>query len=103
MVVLYCYVKLCSNNELAMIFYRKMKPYDIAAGLALCRTAGWNQLARDWKIFLQLNPNGCRVAIIKDKVVGTVATIHYQNFFSWIGMVLVDPGYQGQGIGVQLL
>ena len=80
-----------------------MKPYDIAAGLSLCRAAGWNQLARDWEIFLDLSPNDCRVAIRKDKVVGTVATIRYQNFFSWIGMVLVDPACQKQGIGMQLL
>jgi hypothetical protein len=35
--------------------------------------------------------------------VGTVTTIRYQNFFSWIGMVLVDPAYKRQGIGKQLL
>src|SRR5687767_4154004 len=50
-----------------------------------------------------LSPNDCRVATINDKVVGTVATIRYQNFFSWIGMVLVDPACQKQGIGMQLL
>ena len=80
-----------------------MKPYDIPAALALCRAAGWNQLARDWKIFLHLSPNDCRVATREDKVVGTVTTIRYQNFFSWIGMVLVDPHYHRQGIGMQLL
>jgi len=86
-----------------MITYRTMKPYDIAAGLSLCRAAGWNQLARDWEIFLHLSPNNCLVATITDKVVGTVATIRYQNSFSWIGMVLVDPDCQRQGIGLQLL
>ena len=86
-----------------MIIYRTMKPYDIAAGLALCRAAGWNQLARDWEIFLHLSPNDCRVATREDKVVGTVTMIRYQNFFSWIGMVLVDPECQRQGIGMQLM
>jgi GNAT superfamily N-acetyltransferase len=86
-----------------MITYRTMKPYDIAAGLSLSRAAGWNQLSRDWEIFLHLGPNDCRVATIKDKVIGTVTTIRYQNFFSWIGMVLVDPDCQRQGIGMQLL
>jgi len=86
-----------------MIIFRTMKPDDIAAGLSLCRAAGWNQLARDWEIFLHLSPNDCRVATRKDKVVGTVATIRYQNFFSWIGMVLVDPASQRHGIGMQLL
>lgn len=86
-----------------MIVYRTMHPRDIAAGLLLCRAAGWNQVARDWEIFLHLSPNNCFVATKDEKVVGTVTTILYQKFFSWIGMVLVDPAYQRQGIGMQLL
>jgi len=80
-----------------------MRKDDIERGLSLCRSAGWNQLARDWEIFLQQGPDGCRVAEINEKVLGTVTTMRYQHFFSWIGMVLVDPAYQRQGIGMQLL
>lgn len=87
-----------------MISYRKMTREDIPAGLALCRSAGWNQLDNDWNIFLTLNPHGSRVAINEDgKVVGTVATVDYEGRFSWIGMVLVDPEMKKQGIGTQLL
>jgi len=86
-----------------MIEYRTMVHGDIEAGLSLCRLAGWNQLARDWEVFLKLSPDGCRVAVSGSKVVGTVTTINYENKFSWIGMVLVDPNYQRQGIGIQLL
>ena len=86
-----------------MIAYRNMELSDIDAGLSLCRAAKWNQLARDWEIFLHLSPDGCRVATSAGKVIGTVTTIRYQHFFSWIGMVLVDPGYRRQGIGIQLL
>jgi GNAT superfamily N-acetyltransferase len=86
-----------------MIMYRTMKPEDIGAGLSLCRAAQWNQLARDWEIFLHLSPNECRVAATPEKVIGTVTTVRYQHFFSWIGMVLVDPAYRGQGIGMKLL
>jgi hypothetical protein len=52
-----------------MIEYRKMTVDDIEAGLALCRSAGWNQLSNDWKIFLELDPDGNRVAIDSNKVV----------------------------------
>ena len=77
---------------------------DVPAGLALCRSAGWNQLDNDWNIFLTLNPHGSCVAINEDgKVVGTVATVDYESRFSWIGMVLVDPEKKKQGIGTQLL
>jgi ribosomal protein S18 acetylase RimI-like enzyme len=87
-----------------MIAYRPMKPGDIPAGLSLCRAYGWNQLARDWELFLQLNPGGCCVGVDQEgKVVGTVTTLRYENHFSWIGMVLVDPARQRQGIGGHLL
>jgi GNAT superfamily N-acetyltransferase len=86
-----------------MIAYRTMELSDIEAGLSLCRAAKWNQLANDWKLFLRLNSDGCRVATTEDRVIGTVTTIRYQHYFSWIGMVLVDPDYRRQGIGKQLL
>jgi GNAT superfamily N-acetyltransferase len=77
---------------------------DIPAGLSLCRSAGWNQTRRDWELFLQLSPRECRVAVDDHgEVVGTVATVRYDDHFSWIGMVLVDPSMQRQGIGIQLL
>lgn len=86
-----------------MILYRNMKLHDIDEGLSLCRKIGWNQLAPEWEIFLRLSPNNCRVATKDSKVAGTVTSIRYQEFFSWIGMVLVDPAYRRQGIGMQLL
>jgi GNAT superfamily N-acetyltransferase len=87
-----------------MILYRPMVAGDIPAGLSLCRAAGWNQTVRDWGLFLSLSPDGCRVAVDDDgQVVGTVATVRYEDHFSWIGMVLVDPSRQRQGIGIQLL
>jgi GNAT superfamily N-acetyltransferase len=87
-----------------MTVYRTMTPEDIPAGLHLCRLAGWNQLARDWQLFLQTNRKGCSVALDDaGKVIGTVATIPYQGHFTWIGMVLVDPSKQRQGIGTELL
>jgi GNAT superfamily N-acetyltransferase len=87
-----------------MITFRTMIPADIPAGLSLCRHAGWNQLARDWELFLKLNPKGCRVALdIAGNVIGTVTTLPYQHHFTWVGMVLVDPDHRREGIGTQLL
>lgn len=77
---------------------------DIPAGLSLCRTAGWNQTVEDWQLFLKLSPKGCCVAVDEQgQVRGTVATVRYEDHFSWIGMVLVHPAMQRQGIGIQLL
>ena len=86
------------------MMFRKMEWSDIPAGLSLCRSAGWNQLSRDWEIFLTLNPQGNKVCVNGDgKVVGSVATIRYGQDLAWIGMVLVDPIHRQQGIGRRLL
>lgn len=87
-----------------MITFRTMTAEDIPSGLSFCRLAGWNQLARDWKLFLRMNPDGCLVALDENKdVVGTVATLPYQNKFAWIGMVLVHPSRRREGVGTALL
>jgi GNAT superfamily N-acetyltransferase len=81
-----------------------MRRDDIAAGLRLCRASHWNQLARDWELFLTLSPEGCRVAVDNaGAVIGSVATIRYGRAFSWVAMVLVDPAHRGAGIGTALL
>jgi GNAT superfamily N-acetyltransferase len=86
-----------------MIAFREMSGSDVEAGLSLCRAAKWNQLARDWQLFLQLNPKGGRVALWDEEVIGTVTTLRYQQSFSWISMVLVSPEHRRKGIGIQLL
>ncbi len=81
-----------------------MTAEDIPAGLSFCRDAGWNQLARDWRLFLQISSEGCLVALDENKnVIGTVATLPYQSKFTWIGMVLVHPSRRREGIGTTLL
>jgi ribosomal protein S18 acetylase RimI-like enzyme len=87
-----------------MITYRPMTTNDIPAGLSLCRAAGWNQTEADWELFLKISPGACIVGVDEnEKVIGTVTTVRYHHYFSWIGMVLVDPGKKRQGIGTALL
>ena len=82
---------------------RDMTPNDIEAGLRLCRASRWNQLESDWSLFLKLSPAGCRVAEKNGTVVGTVATLRYQDRFSWLSMVLVSPEERRTGVGTRLL
>lgn len=82
--------------------FRPMTADDVAAGLALCEIAGWNQRERDWRLFLDRNPSGSCVAVHDGRVVGTAATLDYGPF-AWISMVLVDPAVRGKGLGTALL
>jgi GNAT superfamily N-acetyltransferase len=91
------------NESSSRVLIRDMRPQDIPAGLRLCRASRWNQLEDDWSLFLKLSPAGCRVAEKDGHVIGTVATLPYQERFSWVSMVLVDPAERRAGIGTWLL
>ncbi len=90
------------QTETALRF-RAMRSADIEAGLRLCRVSGWNQTRRDWEQFLNLSPHGCRVAVKDGQVIGTVATVNYENRFGWVAMVLVEPALRGNGVGALLM
>ncbi len=81
---------------------REMTLADIAGGLRLSGSSGWNQLESDWRVFLERSPRGCRVTEEHGQILGTMATLRYENKFAWISMMLVDPSLRGQGIGTQL-
>lgn len=85
------------------IHLRPMSRADVDDGLRLCRASRWNQIARDWVQFLELDPDGARVACRGDRVVGSVATVRYRPDLAWVAMVLVEPGERGRGVGRALL
>src|SRR6476620_1815601 len=75
---------------------------DIEAGMKLSNAEGWNQTEKDWELLLA-NYNICLVAEYDNKVIGTTTAINYSNSIAWIGMVLVDKEFRGQGISKSLL
>jgi GNAT superfamily N-acetyltransferase len=76
---------------------------DIPEAMRLKDLAGWNQTAADWERFLSAGQEGCFVAEREGRVIGTSTTIVYEGRFAWIGMVLVEEQFRGQGIGTALL
>jgi GNAT superfamily N-acetyltransferase len=82
---------------------RTMTFEDIPEAMRLKDAAGWNQTTTDWARFLSASPEGCFVAEHHGDVIGTSATIIYEGRLAWIGMVIVDKQYRGQGIGIALL
>ncbi len=87
----------------AGLVIRPMLPEDLPFAHQLSRSTGWNQTAADWARFLSMEPEGCFVAEWDGTLAGTVTTTAYESSVGWIGMLLVVPVFQGQGIGKALL
>lgn len=84
------------------IAIRPLGADDIDAGMRLCALAGWNQLPDDWRMFIELQPDGCFAAVRQGRVIGTATVLAFPGC-AWIGMVLVDPGLRRMGIGTGLM
>jgi GNAT superfamily N-acetyltransferase len=69
---------------------------------ALVREAGWNQVAADWRIFLELG-QAYAVRTSAGRVIATAATLPYGGRFAWISMVLVAGEYRRRGLASRLM
>lgn len=89
--------------EKTAFIVRQMEAGDIAGGMKLSGAEGWNQTEKDWKLFIENPSNVCMLAEHDKKIIGTTTAINYSNQVAWIGMVLVDKEYRGQGVSKSLL
>lgn len=82
---------------------RSMTPGDLGQALALSTAEGWNQTEKDWRLLLENPGNICIVAEKEGSIIGTATALNHSNQVAWIGMVLVDKGFRGQGVGKLLM
>ncbi len=85
------------------LLVRQMVSEDIDSAMQLKDAELWNQTESDWRYFLESNPELCLVASLKNKVIGTVTAISYDNRKAWIGMMLVSSDQRRKGVGLKLL
>src|SRR5690625_4020029 len=90
-------------NDDSSIKLRPMQRSDIPFAMRLKEAAGWNQLPEDWDFLIRNGSDGNMVAMLEGQPAGTVTTLTYGDRFSWIGMVMVDPGMRRRGVGTHLL
>jgi GNAT superfamily N-acetyltransferase len=79
--------------------FRDMTEADLEQGLALSRSAGWNQTLEDWRLLLSLGPGLFRVARRGSEVVASGGAVCYGGALAWICMILVAPAERGRGLG----
>jgi GNAT superfamily N-acetyltransferase len=73
---------------------------DLGDAEALVAEAGWNQVAADWRMFLDFGT----VYAVRDgvRVIATAATLPYGRC-AWISMVLVAMAHRRRGLATRLL
>ncbi len=85
---------------LIVLTIRQLVPSDVAFAMRMVEIAGWNQVSSDWERLMRVGPGGCFLAEWLGEPAGTATATQYGLDCAWIGMVLVDPGYQRRGIGM---
>jgi len=82
---------------------RPLRFADLAAAIELSAAAGWNQTEDDWRMLLELAPQGCFGIDSDGKLVATTTLLPYGQQLAWIGMVLTQPSYRHRGFARTLL
>src|SRR5258708_36378746 len=81
--------------------YRKLIRADVGAANRLSLEVGWPHRLQDWEFVQRLGAG--HVALEAGAVVGTILTWKHDRRHASLGMVIVDPRYQGRGIGKRLM
>ncbi len=82
---------------------RKLTVADVPAAMALSTEAGWNQTADDWRMLIELSPQGCLAMEVDGEIASTATLTCYGSRLAWVGMVLTRIKHRGQGYAMRLL
>lgn len=83
------------------VVLRPMTADDIDAATELSREQQWPHREEDWALFLRLGEG--IVAEFDGLLAGTVMAWRFGADYATIGMVIVSPAMQGQGLGRRLM
>lgn len=90
-------------GDLAGATLRLMNGSDISAAAQLSAEAGWNQTDEDWRMLIDLAPEGCLAMEFDGELAATTTLFCYGRRLAWIGMVLTKLHYRGRGLARSLL
>jgi GNAT superfamily N-acetyltransferase len=82
---------------------RRLVASDIPAAIGLSEEAGWNQTSEDWRMLIELAPQGCLAIEADGQLAATTTLLCYGRRLAWIGMVLTRVSKRGQGFARRLL
>ena len=70
----------------------------VAAATGLSTQAGWNQTPDDWRRLARIGPEHVRVLVEAGEVIASWSMVGF-GAVAWIGMILVEQGHRGRGLG----
>ena len=82
---------------------RLLKMEDIPSAMELSVEANWNQTPDDWKMLIELAPEGCLAIAVDGEIAATTILLGYGQRLAWIGMVLTRVKFRGRGLARRLL
>jgi GNAT superfamily N-acetyltransferase len=87
---------------MAALTLRRLEERDLNGALRLSQAERWSHRLADWEFHYRLG-RGWVACDPDDKLLGTASWWAYGDRVGTVGLVLVDPSHQGQGIGRQLM
>jgi hypothetical protein len=81
---------------------QRLSPDDAEALCPLCIEAGWNQVAADWRLMLQIG-GGYGVRGTDGRWIASALSLPIGPSIAWLGMVLVTGPERRKGLGGLLL
>jgi N-acetylglutamate synthase-like GNAT family acetyltransferase len=85
-----------------MLQIRTMSPEDLPFSVQVTGQMGWNLVEDDFKFMMELEPEGCFIALDNNKRIGLATTISYGDI-GWFGNLVVNEAYRNKSAGSQLV
>jgi GNAT superfamily N-acetyltransferase len=85
-----------------MLQIRTMSHEDFPFAVQLTGQMGWNLVEDDFKFMMELEPEGCFVAVDNNVRIGLATTISYGKV-GWFGNLVVKEIYRNKGAGSRLV
>jgi GNAT superfamily N-acetyltransferase len=89
-------------SELRLAVKSSLSSADLDDLGALVSEARWNQIAADWRLFIELG-RVYAAHTATGRIMATTATLPYGDRFAWISMVLVAGSYRRRGLATLLM
>jgi GNAT superfamily N-acetyltransferase len=89
-------------SELRLEVKSSLSPAELDDLGTLVSEARWNQIAADWRLFIELG-RLYAAHTAAGRIMATTATLPYGDRFAWISMVLVAGAYRRRGLATALM